>query len=244
MWVGEEVSVPAGFASTLSDATGLDVVVEPSVAGQESGSQARQADLFLGILPEGEVQAETAVVVGEEDVCVLADRSWYSANKKTPPVDKAALSDEHLLSILRASDPLTSGQAAVNMPLWISALSGVTSEATGTEAAPPGEIASSLEALRAVNNLQTDVRYQVVEGTCVSVPTYLVELDPSARGGAARALSDYLTSPDGQDVLGAYALTYPVAGNADLPERPKAAKAFTAVEVEKATAAWNEAFGY
>ena len=242
--VGEGVSVPQGLASALGAATGLDVVVAPSTPSPEGEAEADPPDLFLGVLPAGDPQAETAEVVGEEDICILADLSWYSANKQAAPADKAALSGAHLLSILGSSDPSTSGPAAINMPLWVSTLTTVKDETTAGGTPPPGRIASSLEAVRATNNLGTDVRYPVVEGTCVSAPTYLVDLVPSARGGAARALADYLMSPEGQEVLGAHALTYPTVGSADLPQRSEAAEAFTAKEVEEAITAWDKAFGH
>lgn len=277
-----------GAANTQSGTSDVQSGLEDA----QSGAGTSDPELFIGLFPEGD-SPDDAQVIGDEDVCVLADLSWYSANNKTAPKNRSDLKDKDLAAILHASDPNTSAAAAAEMPLWVPDLqlaaeqkaqfealseeeaaalaegelpegdnpegdnpeaagleggqeapqSGLFAEAQSWDAPAPGLIGSSLEVIRAQNNVGTSARYQVVSGTCAASDTYLVVAPSASR--AAENLAEYFVSEEGQALLGAYALTYPTHGTADSgPKlgREKSAKTYTPAEVQEAVSAWNVVF--
>lgn len=137
-------TAPRGFVEAVEEQTDVQLQVVPTGgstglaegADAQSGKDARQSDesaqsaressqntepeetdLFIGLFPEGGVPSD-ATLLGDEDVCILVDTSWYSANNKTPPKESKSLTDENLMAILKASDPNVEQAAAANMPVW------------------------------------------------------------------------------------------------------------------------------
>lgn len=261
------------FLEETQENTGLSIevvtvenqwVADTVIAGEASPhNEDTGVAVYMGLLPGVTGSALNADQYGEEDVCVLADRSWYSANKMPLPRGRTSLSDEELFGVLSASDPQISSLAAASMPIWSKRLQSVVdsdaqSAYEGAPSAVPGKIGSSLEPLRHTNNLGTETRYAVVSGTCVAEPVYLVDLSGEYADKDAADLIRYLLSEGGQELVARYSLAYPAAthpeeaqsGGApsngedqvEMPARPDAVAAFSPEEVTAATALWLKVF--
>lgn len=258
---GSELSLPAGFVEQVSEATGVRLNLlpfdepttwQPGPAGSQIPIDVggKPVGLYLGPLVSTQ-DAPRAVLVGDGDACVLADKAWYSANKLAAPTDLESLGEDVLLEILGASDPDQGNLNAANMALWVKQLEDLDGQAaqsndsdaaqSGEPGPPPviqGRIGSSLEPLRE-ETAGLAARYQVVDGTCAAVSTYVVPVaDTDSR--AVKLVIDFLSSDEGTALLAEHSVIYPLTGT--VAGQKPASVAITQDRVGEAAELWVEAF--
>jgi hypothetical protein len=119
------------MAQAFTEETGFSVAVVP-IDGVDSlpragadvvlgldGADAQQASQAGTIAPSGPQDTVTlsgtsisgvpaAVAYGRDDVCVIADKSWMSANKRTLPTSFQELSTPRVRTLLAVPDPVSS----------------------------------------------------------------------------------------------------------------------------------------
>ena len=123
--------LPTEMAQAFTEETGFSVAVVP-IDGVDSlpragadvvlgldGADAQQASQAGTIAPSGPQDTVTlsgtsisgvpaAVAYGRDDVCVIADKSWMSANKRTLPTSFQELSTPRVRTLLAVPDPVSS----------------------------------------------------------------------------------------------------------------------------------------
>lgn len=243
---GEEWSL-AGLEA-LSGVSGVayrQVVVDATLLGEvEGGAPLALVDVLVGsdplwlessgvkgVLTADSVQIEggvDSVLYGHDAACVLANRTWFSANNITMPSQLSDLTAKEKYSVAATADPLTSPSALALLPRWAAdweafegfstgsaaqqsgAQSGANEEAaTGSSAA--GIAGSVLVPLRHPNNLGTDTQFKVLPDSCVRREVSAVTVATAAdRVALAEDFIDLLTSPQGQRILAEHALAYPL----------------------------------
>ena len=108
--------LPTETAEAFTKATGFSVAVVP-VDGVAMVPKA-DADVVLGLDGADALQAAlagtavdgapAAVAYGRDDVCVIADKSWMSANNRPLPTSFHDLSDPRVRALLTVPDPASS----------------------------------------------------------------------------------------------------------------------------------------
>ena len=96
------------LAETNADvALGLDGAdaVAASAAGTIASTAPRDTSTLAGTAVEG---AAAAIAYGRDDVCVIADKSWLSANGRSLPTSFADLTSPRVRSLLAVPDPTSS----------------------------------------------------------------------------------------------------------------------------------------
>lgn len=97
-------SLPKTSADVVLGLDGADAVAA-SVAGTIASTAPRDTSTLAGTAVEG---AAAAIAYGRDDVCVIADKSWLSANGRSLPTSFADLTSPRVRSLLAVPDPASS----------------------------------------------------------------------------------------------------------------------------------------
>ena len=225
-----------GYRQVVVDATRLDEV--------GGGAPLTSVDVLVGSDPlwlessgvKGVLTADSmqieggvdSVRYGHDASCLLANRTWFSANNVAMPSQLSDLTAEQQYSVAAISDPFASPSALALLPLWSvdwevfegfstgsagaqsGAQSGANEEAASADTAP-GIVGSALVPLRHPNNLATDTQFKVLPDSCVRREVSAVPVATAAdRVALAKEFVDLLTSPQGQQILAEHAVAYPL----------------------------------
>lgn len=97
-------SLPKTSADVVLGLDGADAVAA-SAAGTIASTAPRDTSTLAGTAVEG---AAAAIAYGRDDVCVIADKSWLSANGRSLPTSFADLTSPRVRSLLALPDPTSS----------------------------------------------------------------------------------------------------------------------------------------
>ena len=97
-------SLPKTSADVVLGLDGADAVAA-SAAGTIASTAPRDTSTLAGTAVEG---AAAAIAYGRDDVCVIADKSWLSANGRSLPTSFADLTSPRVRSLLAVPDPTSS----------------------------------------------------------------------------------------------------------------------------------------
>lgn len=239
--VTDEAPLPSGTDLLL----GIDAATAVHLAAN-GASAAHQ----LPTLPDASAalalpDAPHALAWGRNDVCVYADRQWFSANNRALPAslsDLATPDHARLLAIPSSASSeygrtfraLATQTLGDQLGEWEKNLSergastlpeeqalGAWSASPALSEAPQGTrnrpllVWGAQIAARAVTNTGTDTYAQAVPGTCARNTVYALVARDAAHADGAHSLMTYLISPQGQRALAASGTAYPLTEAAD-----------------------------
>lgn len=249
--------IPEDLATSFHEASGFDLEIHPLSSVDQLSSSDADVVMGLGIVDAasasqvltptppftitaeaGAPQFASTVAYGRDDVCVLADRGWMSANQKTLPSGFASLAAADVASLLVMPDPSASAISQTfllgasralgdGVDEWVKALqSGGTLRAGGTEVgaafralesgqssgadARPLALAPMSVIAEAKTTPGAESRAAALNATCVERYLYAGVLAGAREQHGAVSLLAWLDSTDGQQLLAASASAYPL----------------------------------
>lgn len=252
------VLVPGGLAEAFRGTTGF--TLETLAVDSASALASLRADAVLGLglvdlpeaesalapapftitAPDGVPALDTAIAYGRDDVCVLADRGWMSANRRTAPSGLDALAKAESAALLAIPDPADSSAARTfllgasqalgeGLGEWAKSLASggaLIAPATEVEAAftalESGASASATRPLavapmsviaRAATTPGAESRAAALDATCAERYLYAAVL----AGGEERAAASFLAwidSSEGQAILASSGAAFPLDADA------------------------------
>ncbi len=202
----------------------------------------------------GQVQ-EPGVPYGVDFVCLIAQQSWFAANRLGTPASAGeaapylALSDpEDIPQVawwLAGNAGLDQVRLEQNLKALVAAgasLPWYSTDANAKSGAEVGRVIveSALYPVRNANNLGTGSEWVAVPNTCVE---YTVFAQNSGTNEEANDFIDFLLTPTAQQLLAQTGSNYPLARTEQLPEPvenlapyPQHAETLTPTELEEAQA--------
>ncbi len=196
--------------------------------------------------PEGTAIAgvDSEIAYGRDDVCVLADKAWMSANKRALPTSLGDLAKAENASLLSIPDPRSSRVGALfvegaaerlgeGLGEWAKALKSgqaliadsatANSAWTALEAPQSGDSSAANRPLlvapmsaisRTISEPGVEASAEALAGTCVQRVLYAAPAAGAKNEDGARALLAWLLSWEGQHDLASAGLVYPLDGTA------------------------------
>ena len=219
------------LAKTNADVVlGLDGAdaLQASASGAIAAVAPQDTVTLSGTAVEG---AAGAVAYGRDDVCVIADKSWMSANGRPLPTSFGDLTSPRIRALLAVPDPASSsvGRAFVqeaaaqtgeglgsfaqslNPRVDDGYLSEVVGASAGTSGAYPLVVAPRSLAAAAATNTGADSYGTPISSTCIARIMYAAATGSSASDGA-ESLIAWLQGESAQRSLATTGAAYPIDG--------------------------------
>ena len=223
------------LAKTNADVVlGLDGAdaLQASASGAIATVAPQDTVTLSGTAVEG---AAGAVAYGRDDVCVIADKSWMSANGRPLPTsfgdltsprirallavpDPAAQTGEGLGSFAQSLNPRVDPSLGATVSAWTAGahvsdgyLSEVVGASAGTSGAYPLVVAPRSLAAAAATNTGADSYGTPISSTCIARIMYAAATGSSASDGA-ESLIAWLQGESAQRSLATTGAAYPIDG--------------------------------
>lgn len=220
-------ALPASVLRAFAAATGFEVREDTASEDALARGAAGRVDAVVGVDGGDAIRAGLAhaSAYGRADVCVMADRQWFAANRITPPRTFGDLAQSRYSGLLVIPDPRASvaGRAFVQASAgdlgtladayWSSLLGAgraavvspgdVNRRYSGHEAGAqrPLAVAPLTDAAKTLNTAKTESATAPVERTCLRRDLYAAPAPHAANVAGAASLVTFLRSGAGQRAL-------------------------------------------
>ena len=223
-------AVPVDGVDALSKA-GVDVVLgldgadalQATAAGTIAASAPQDTATLAGTVVDG---AAAAIAYGRDDVCVIADKSWMSANGRPLPTSFGDLTSPRIRALLTIPDPASSSvgrafvqeaaaQTGEGLGSFAHVSEGYLSEVVGASAGSSGAypliVAPRSLAAAAATNTGADSYGTAISSTCIARIMYAAPTSSPASDGA-ESLIAWLQGETAQRSLATTGAVYPIDG--------------------------------